>query len=204
MIRDRYAGAIETSRYRILLEGPVCRAWYLGERFIRQTLGLPEQIVPILPPERMRETEGYSFQQMEDYTLGWAVDVDADRGEGDYSEYVRTFLMRPLSGGRRVDPARPAAPAARAEAGAGVGSSQRARARGRRGVQRGRGTGWPALPTMLTYRGQSGETYQIPFAPPPAGHELAGIPDLPPVCITLFLHLALLFHFSSFKYPTEY
>ncbi|KAI7999885.1 hypothetical protein LOK49_LG09G01289 [Camellia lanceoleosa] len=33
---------------------------------------------------------------------------------------------------------------------------------------------------MLTYRGQSGETYQIPFASPPAGHELAGIPDLPP------------------------
>ena len=46
MVRDHYEGAGETARCRILLEGPVCRAWYLGERFLRQTLGLPEQIVP--------------------------------------------------------------------------------------------------------------------------------------------------------------
>ncbi|GMP70779.1 hypothetical protein CsSME_00029484 [Camellia sinensis var. sinensis] len=56
-IRDRFAGAEETSCFRILLEGPVCWAWYLGERFLRQTLGLPEQIVLVHPPEDMRETE---------------------------------------------------------------------------------------------------------------------------------------------------
>ena len=192
MIRDRFAGAEETARFRILLEGPVCRAWYLGERFLRQTLGLPEQIVPVHPPEHMRDTERFTVDQMVDYTLGWA--ADDFRGEGDYSEYVRTFIMRPLSGGRRADPERPAAPAARVEVGAGVGSSQRARARvrGRGRAQRGRGAGWPDLPTMLTYRGQSGEIYQIPFAPPPAGHELAGIPDLPPVCITAFLYSHLI------------
>ncbi|THG05129.1 hypothetical protein TEA_012935 [Camellia sinensis var. sinensis] len=41
-MRDRFACAEETSRFRILLEGPVCWAWYLGEHFLRQTLGLPE------------------------------------------------------------------------------------------------------------------------------------------------------------------
>lgn len=94
--------------------------------------------------------------------------------------------MRPLSGGPRAERERPAAPVAGAGAEAGAGASKRARVRGRGGVQRGRGTSWPALPTLLTYRGQDGATYQIPFAPPPADHELAGIPDLPPVCITSF------------------
>ncbi|XP_028117319.1 uncharacterized protein LOC114314953 isoform X2 [Camellia sinensis] len=90
------------------------------------------------------------------------------------------YVMRPLSGGHRVEGERPAAPAARAGAGTGVGASRRARVRGRGGVQRWRGGGWPALPTSLTYRGQGGATYQIPFAPPPADHELVGFHDLPP------------------------
>ncbi|XP_028113803.1 uncharacterized protein LOC114311827 [Camellia sinensis] len=33
---------------------------------------------------------------------------------------------------------------------------------------------------MMTCRGQGGETYQIPFAPPLAHHELLGFYDLPP------------------------
>ncbi|KAL7184930.1 hypothetical protein ACSBR2_026973 [Camellia fascicularis] len=178
VMRDRFAGADETSRFRILLEGLVCRAWYLGERFLRQTLGLPEQIVPVHPPEHMRETERFTTEQMADYMLGW--EADGFRGEGDYSEYVRTFIMRPLSSGRRAERGRPVAPAAGAGAGAGAGASRRARVRGRGGVQRGRGTGWPALPMTMTYRGQGGATYQIPFAPPPADHELVDVRDLPP------------------------
>ncbi|KAI8014400.1 Protein MAIN-LIKE 2, partial [Camellia lanceoleosa] len=178
MMQDRFADADETSCYRILLEGPVCRAWYLGERFLRQTLGLPEQIVPVHPPEHMWDTERFTAELMADYTIGW--EADDFRGEGDYSEYVRTFIMRPLSGGRRVEREGPAAPAAGVGAGAGGGVPRRARVRGRGGVQRGRGTGWPALPALLTFRGQGGATYQIPFTPPPADHEFVGIPDLPP------------------------
>ncbi|GMQ03811.1 hypothetical protein CsSME_00049464 [Camellia sinensis var. sinensis] len=56
----------------------------------------------------------------------------------------------------------------------------RARVRGRGGAQGGRGAGWPALPAVLTFWGQGGATYQIPFAPPPADHEFVGVPDLPP------------------------
>ncbi|XP_028077217.1 uncharacterized protein LOC114279200 [Camellia sinensis] len=87
--------------------------------------------------------------------------------------------MRPLSG-RRAEGARPVASAAGAGAGAGAGSSRRAQVRGRGGVRGGRGAGWPALPAVLTFQGQGGSTYQIPFAPPPAGHEFIDIPDLPP------------------------
>ncbi|GMQ07720.1 hypothetical protein CsSME_00051804 [Camellia sinensis var. sinensis] len=87
--------------------------------------------------------------------------------------------MRPLSG-RRAEGARHVASAAGAGAGAGAGSSRRARVRGRGGVRGGRGAGWPALPAVLTFQGQGGSTYQIPFAPPPAGHEFIDIPDFPP------------------------
>ncbi|KAF5932590.1 hypothetical protein HYC85_028761 [Camellia sinensis] len=176
-MRGRFPGAEETSRFRILLEGPVCRAWYLGEHFLRQTLGLPEQIVPVPPPVDMRETEGLTTEQLDDYSIGW--EEARFRGTGDYQEYVRTYLMRPLSG-RRAEGTRPVASAAGAGAGAGAGSLRRARVRGRGGVQGGRGAGWPALPAVLTFQGQGGATNQIPFAPPPAGHEFIDVPDLPP------------------------
>ncbi|KAF5932857.1 hypothetical protein HYC85_029028 [Camellia sinensis] len=147
----------------------------------------------------MRETERLTTEQMADYTIGW--EATCFRGIGDYREYVQMYIMRSLSGGRQAGGARPVAPAARTGAGAGTGASRRARVRGRGRVQGGRGTGWPALPTVLSYRGQDGAIYQIPFAPPPAGHELAGIPDLPPVCFTSFCILHLAFHFSLFDIP---
>lgn len=100
VVRDHYEGAGETARCRILLEGPVYRAWYLGERFLRQTLGLPEQIVPDPPPAYMRDTERFTAQEMADYTIGW--DAGDFRGEGDFREYVQTYIMRPLSGGHRA------------------------------------------------------------------------------------------------------
>ncbi|KAI7989095.1 Protein MAIN-LIKE 2, partial [Camellia lanceoleosa] len=175
-VRERYVGAEETARFRILLEGPVCRAWYLGERFLRQTLGLLEQIALGPPPTHMRHTEMYTIEDMADYTISW--DAEGFRGEGDYAEYVRTYIMRPLSSGGQARRERPVAPAARV--GAGAGEARIAQARGKSGSQRERGAGWPALPTMMTCRGQGGETYQIPFAPLPADHELVGFYDLPP------------------------
>ncbi|KAL7228266.1 hypothetical protein ACSBR2_007053 [Camellia fascicularis] len=110
---------------------------------------------------------------MADYTIGW--DAEGFRGKGDYAEYVQTYIMRPLSSGRRAERERPAASAV----GARARAPRRARARGRSGPQRGQRAGWPALPTMMTCRGQGGETYQIPIAPPPADHELVGFYDLP-------------------------
>ncbi|XP_028079978.1 uncharacterized protein LOC114281629 [Camellia sinensis] len=137
VVQKRYVGAEESARFRLLLEGPVCRAWYLGERFLRQTLGLPEQIVPGPPPIDTRQTERYPPYEMADYTIGW--EAESFRGEGNYAEYVQTFIMRPLSSGRRAERERPAAPAAGAGAGEGAGAPWMARARGRNGPRRGRG-----------------------------------------------------------------
>ncbi|KAF5941397.1 hypothetical protein HYC85_022564 [Camellia sinensis] len=120
-MRGRFPGAEETSRFRILLEGPVCRAWYLGERFLRQTLG------PGSPPADMRETERLTTEQLDDYSIGW--EEAGFRGTGDYREYVQTYLMRPLSG-RRAEGARPVASATGAGAGVGVGAARRARGQG--------------------------------------------------------------------------
>lgn len=69
-VRDQYMGARETAQFQVLLEGLVCRAWYLGERFLRQTLGLPEQIVSRPPPTHIRHTERYTPQEMIDFTIG--------------------------------------------------------------------------------------------------------------------------------------
>lgn len=95
-MRDRYAGVQETARFRILLEGPVCRVWYFRERFLRQTLGVPEQPVPAPPPTHARYTERYTLGEMRDYTIGWSHEHLLD--EGDYTKYIQTYIMRPLTG----------------------------------------------------------------------------------------------------------
>lgn len=76
--------------------------------------------------------------------------------------------MRPLTGARRVKRERLTAPA-------GVGAPRATQARSRSGSRRGQGIEWPALPTTMTCRGQGGETYQIPIAPPLADDELVGV-----------------------------
>lgn len=63
-VKDQYAGAQEASYFRLLLEGPVCRAWFLDERFMRQTMGLPEPVVPMPLSASMRATKSFSFSEM--------------------------------------------------------------------------------------------------------------------------------------------
>ncbi|GMP62927.1 hypothetical protein CsSME_00024839 [Camellia sinensis var. sinensis] len=101
---------------------------------------------------------------MMDYTIG--LDSDFFRDEGDYTEFIQTYLMRPLASARRVERERPAAPVG------GAGAPRVTQARDRSGSQRGRRGEWPELPTTMTCRGQGGETYQIPITPPPTDHEL--------------------------------
>ncbi|GMP77497.1 hypothetical protein CsSME_00033759 [Camellia sinensis var. sinensis] len=147
-VRDQYMGARETAQFRVLLEGPIYRAWYLGERFLRQTLGLPEQIVPRPPSTHMRHTE---------------------RDEGDYTNFIQTYLMRPLTDAHRTERERPATLVG------GAGASRATQAHSRRGSRRGQRAEWPNLPTTMTCCGQAGETYQITIAPHPADHELVEV-----------------------------
>ncbi|GMP66676.1 hypothetical protein CsSME_00026940 [Camellia sinensis var. sinensis] len=112
---------------------------------------------------------------MIDHTIGW--DSNFFRDEGDYSEFIQTYLMRPLASAHRVERERPAAPVARA------GVPRATQARDRSGSRRGQRVEWPELPTTMTCRGQGGETYQIPIAPPLADHELVGVRGSTPVLI---------------------
>ncbi|GMP24225.1 hypothetical protein CsSME_00001564 [Camellia sinensis var. sinensis] len=112
---------------------------------------------------------------MMDYTIGW--DSNLFRDEGNYIEFVQAYLIRPLTGARRVEKEKPAAPAA------GAGASRAAQAHSKSGSRRRQGVGWPALPTTMTCRGQGGETYQIPVAPPPADHGLVKVRSSTPPSI---------------------
>ena len=53
-LRLQFAGGWGSSRYRILFEGPGGRAWFLGECFLRQTMGFLELSVPSAPPDDIR------------------------------------------------------------------------------------------------------------------------------------------------------
>ncbi|GMP54659.1 hypothetical protein CsSME_00019746 [Camellia sinensis var. sinensis] len=178
-VGDQFAGAREASCFWFLLEGPVCRAWFLGERFLRQTIGLPESVVPMPPPTYMRATEKFIFQEMMNFTRGWGANFFLV--EGDYTPFIQTYLMPPLTGARGGEKVR--APSAR-ESGRGARAT---RTRSRRDVQSRQRTKWPELPTTLTCWQHTGEAYQIPIEPTPAGHELVGVRGSTPVCTTLYI-----------------
>ncbi|GMP99157.1 hypothetical protein CsSME_00046744 [Camellia sinensis var. sinensis] len=122
-VRDRFAGALEASHFWLLFEGPVCQTWFLGERFLRQAMGLPEPV------------------------FKGGLEADYFRGEGDYSTFIRTHLMPPLTGIRRGGEARASTARERAR----VPRATRAtRTHGGGATQAGQRTGWPELPTTLT------------------------------------------------------
>ncbi|XP_028108485.1 1-aminocyclopropane-1-carboxylate synthase-like [Camellia sinensis] len=134
--RFLFARAWGTSRYRVLLEGLVGRAWFLGERFMRQMMGNSDQDMPSLPPPKMWSAGDLTPRKTEDLMLG--IDAVLFLEEGDYATYRHTYLMPPLSGVR--------IPRRRA---ADMASSSRARAGGipsTNGAGSSRdGTGWIPL-----------------------------------------------------------
>lgn len=156
-VKDQFVGAWETSRFRVLLEGPICRVWFLGERFLRQSLGLPKPVVPMPPPTYIRITERYTPQEMIDFMIGW--DADLFRLDGDYTVFIQTYLMPALTRAQRGG--RDRAPTAAENA----GGSRATQAHDRKGSKARRRAGWLELPTTMTCQGRAGETYQIPIAP---------------------------------------
>ncbi|GMP43768.1 hypothetical protein CsSME_00013005 [Camellia sinensis var. sinensis] len=181
--RFQLARGWTTSWYRILFEGPVGRAWFLGDRFMRQTMGYPQQSVPAAPLVDMWSTEGLTPQDVESAMLG--TDVLLHLEEGEYATYRHTYLMPPLTGVRT--PTRSSA---------GMPSSSRSRAAdvlstSRAGTLRG-GAGlvppipptyhharWPDILTELT-GWRYGTSYPIPIEHPIADHRYVSDPDSPP------------------------
>ncbi|KAF5933525.1 hypothetical protein HYC85_029696 [Camellia sinensis] len=160
-IRGWYTVALGISRYRILLEGPVFRAWYLSKRVVRQSLGLPAPFIPMTSLQSMRSADSLSV----DGVIQFMVGLEADVREGE---------------GAR-------APAARARPRA----TRVAKARGREASQVRQRTDWPELPTALTCWQYTGEAYQIPIEPAAARHRYVRAHDAPLVCTTFSVFSSL-------------
>ena len=97
-IRFQFPGAWASSHYRTLFEGPVGRAWFLGDRFMCQTMGVPEQSVPSAPPDDMRSAERLTPEEVDVAMLG--TDAALHTEEGEYATYRHAYLMPPLMGVR--------------------------------------------------------------------------------------------------------
>ncbi|GMP42091.1 hypothetical protein CsSME_00011948 [Camellia sinensis var. sinensis] len=145
-----YAGGWATSRYRILFEGPAGRAWFLGERFMRQTMSYPHQDIPSAPPVDMRSTEGLAPQDVVSTMLG--TDVLLHLEEGDYATYHHTYLMPPLTGVRTPTRRPTGMPSLSRPRAAEVSSTSRA------GTSRG-GLDWFPLSPQLTIM-SDGQTFR--------------------------------------------
>lgn len=65
---------------------------------MRQTVGLPDPIVPMAPPESMRSANSLSIDEVTQFMVG--LDVEYFQEEGDYATFIQTHLMSPLTGAR--------------------------------------------------------------------------------------------------------
>lgn len=138
----------EATRKRILLEGPFCRQWYLGERVVRQSLGYKSFRVPKPIPHSMLSTNTLTVEDLGKWTQGEDATVFLEE-TGDYSEYRALRLMPAL----------------------GVGGVQRDLPRRRRAgvvlARASRSSGvvkWPKLPRRVGYTSSSG-SYGVPQTP---------------------------------------
>ncbi|KAF5933096.1 hypothetical protein HYC85_029267 [Camellia sinensis] len=185
-LRLQYTGGSDISQYRVLLEGPVGRAWFLGERFLRQVWGYLSQDPPAVPPVSMRTADRLSYSEVVSAMLG--SDALLYLEEGDYATYRHIYLMPPLTGAR-TPMTRPA----------GMSSSGQARARAadapstsRAGTSRGGGRpvplipstyphpGWPDMLTeLMAWQYGAISPTPIPLEPPMPSDRYAIDPDSP-------------------------
>ncbi|GMP48083.1 hypothetical protein CsSME_00015565 [Camellia sinensis var. sinensis] len=149
-IQGQYKVAWGISCYRILLEGPVCRAWFLGEGVVHQTMGLPAPMIPMTPPESMRLADSLSAQEVIQFMVG--LEADYFRVEGDYTVFIQIYLMPPLTGVRGGERAR--APAARVAPRATRATSARRRGASRTRCTAGAAPGPTVSPLAVGERGK--------------------------------------------------
>ncbi|CAL5394275.1 unnamed protein product [Camellia sinensis] len=204
-VRLQYTGASGISQYRVLLEGPVGRAWFLGERFLRQVWGYLSQDIPAVPPASMRTADRLSYSEVVGAMLG--TDALLYVEEGDYATYRHIYLMPPLTEAR-IPMMRPAG---MSSSGQGQARARAADAPSTSGAGTSRGgsrpfppapsvhphVGWPDMPTELM-AWQYGASFPtpIPLEPPMPSDRYAIDPDSPPVCST-FSFIIQMFRHSS-------
>lgn len=90
----------EMTRGGVLLESPYGWQWYLGERVLRQSLGIDFFRVPGPLPSRVQRTHEYTSVEVEAYTV---LDVQLVFDPSlDYAGYVRSTLAHSLDMERRL------------------------------------------------------------------------------------------------------
>lgn len=84
----RYIASCETFRMRVVLEGPFCRAWYLGKRFTHQTSGQANPCIPFpRPPPLLRTANDITDGALID-DLMMGLDTDLLHGPRDYTTFL--------------------------------------------------------------------------------------------------------------------
>ena len=96
MVRSR-----PLSQMRVLLQGPDCRAWYLGERVRGWEAGGRARRVPVAPPRGMFHTHLLRGEALAAAFRGTDADELCDRSKRRYLEFARAQLLQ------RVGPADP-------------------------------------------------------------------------------------------------
>ncbi|KAI7999776.1 Protein MAINTENANCE OF MERISTEMS, partial [Camellia lanceoleosa] len=186
-LRFQFAGGRGASQYKILFEGPVGRAWFLGERFLHQVWGYTSQDPPSAPPVEMRISDRLSSRDVVNAMLG--TDALLLLKEGDYATYRHIYLMPPLTGVRTPmmrPTGMPSSSQAQAQAANTHSTSRAGTSRGGGGLVRPipptyHHPGWPDMPTeLMGWQYGTTSPIPIPIEPPMPGHRYVRDPDSPP------------------------
>ena len=97
---------------RVLLRGPDCRVWYLGERVRGWPAGGRSRRVPVPPPHGMFHGHLLRGDALDEACEGTDADEFLDRRKGRYTDLARTQLLQRVgpSGSTSQAPARAAGP----------------------------------------------------------------------------------------------
>ena len=100
---------------RVLLQGPDCRVWYLGERVCGWPAGGHSRRVPIPPPRGMFHAHLLRGDALDKACAGMDADELLDRIKGRYVDFSRTHLLQRVgpSASTSQAPARAAVPRSR-------------------------------------------------------------------------------------------
>ncbi|KAI7986505.1 hypothetical protein LOK49_LG14G00832, partial [Camellia lanceoleosa] len=175
------------SQYRILFEGPVGRAWFLGECFLRQVWGYTSQDSPSAPPVEMRIADRLSSRDVVNAMLG--TDALLHLEEGDYATYRHIYLMPPLTGVHTPamrSASMPSSSRAPAQAADAPSTSRAGTSGGGHGFippipPTYHHPGWPDMPAeLMGWQYRTTAPIPIPIEPPVPGHRYIRDPESPP------------------------
>ena len=86
--------SIPLSQMRVLLRGPSCRVWFLGERIHSWRLGVRVRRPPLAPPRHMLWAHLLEGQELERALRGQDADGLRERRRSQYSDFICTRLLQ--------------------------------------------------------------------------------------------------------------